>query len=452
MCVCKCVPVCLSVCVCACVPACVGVFVCTYARVCMCSVCIIYVSVPFSQTESQQVALMCLLFFMHLPVLIPRHSISSPIYIQQGLLMVMKFLLLRCHVCGRLQGNANRVQYLCLKLFFKNMITLKPVKRSIKPVEDFDPRPPEFRGTASSRLPDLLQKVKGEQLCVSLLLDSSCCQWENSTIPAQTSSPSLPDTASLLDTVAGFKSSLKITEDQARHIEQNTREQHNSLLWHSVRRYRITASLFGSVLSRKPNTPPDSLVLRIIQPKLFSTRATAYGIEKEQTAISEYIAYQRSRGHPDIAVSPSGFLVSTTHPFLGASPDGAVFDPSNTLQPFGFLEVKCPYSARMLTPTDACATSGFCCTADPITGQLKLKENHAYYSQVQGQMAIGQRPWCDFVIYTSKGLSVQRIEYNEKFWEDLFHKLSNFYDNCVAPEIVSPVHSLGLPMRNLSKK
>ena len=327
----------------------------------------------------------------------------------------------------------------------------KPVKRSIKPVEEFDPRPPEFRGTASSRLPDLLQKVKGEQLCVSLLLDSSCCHGENSTIPAQTSSPHLPDTASLLDTVAAFKSSLKISEDQARHIEQNTREQRNSVLWHSIRRYRITASFFGSVLSRRPNTPPDSLVLRIIQPKSFSTRATAYGIEKEQIAISEYITYQRSRGHSDISVSPSGFLVSTTHPFLGASPDGAVFDPSNTMQPFGFLEVKCPYSARMITPTDACATSGFCCTADPITGQLKLKENHAYFAQIQGQMAIGQRPWCDFVIYTTKGISVQRIEYNEKFWEeDLLPKLSNFYDNCVAPEIVSPVHSLGIPMRNLS--
>ena len=68
-------------------------------------------------------------------------------------------------------------------------------------------------------------------------------------------------------------------------------------------------------------------------------------------------------------------------------------------------------------------------------------------------MAIGQRPWCDFIIYTTKGISVQRIEYNEKFWEeDLLPKLLNFYDNCVAPEIVSPVHSLGIPMRNLSKK
>ena len=77
-----CVFVCM--CVCVCVPACVSVFVCTYACVCMCSVCIIYISVPFSPTESQQVALMCLLFFMHLPVLIPRHPISSPYTFSRG--------------------------------------------------------------------------------------------------------------------------------------------------------------------------------------------------------------------------------------------------------------------------------------------------------------------------------------------------------------------------------
>ena len=57
---------------------------CTYACVCMCSVCIIYISVPFSPTESQQVALMCLLFFMQLPVLIARHSISSQYTFSRG--------------------------------------------------------------------------------------------------------------------------------------------------------------------------------------------------------------------------------------------------------------------------------------------------------------------------------------------------------------------------------
>ena len=50
----------------------------------MCSVCIIYISVPFSPTESQQVALMCLLFFMQLPVLIARHSISSQYTFSRG--------------------------------------------------------------------------------------------------------------------------------------------------------------------------------------------------------------------------------------------------------------------------------------------------------------------------------------------------------------------------------
>ena len=67
-------------------------------------------------------------------------------------------------------------------------------------------------------------------------------------------------------------------------------------------------------------------------------------------------------------------------------------------------------------------------------------------------MAIGERPWCDFVIYTTKGVSVQRVLFNKKFWlDDLLPKLVSFYDNCVIPEIVSPIHSLGLPVRDLSK-
>ena len=46
----------------------------------------------------------------------------------------------------------------------------KPEKRTIKAVEDFDPRPPEFRGTAKDCLPDSLCKLKGEQLCLYCLI------------------------------------------------------------------------------------------------------------------------------------------------------------------------------------------------------------------------------------------------------------------------------------------
>lgn len=203
--------------------------------------------------------------------------------------------------------------------------------------------------------------------------------------------------------------------------------------------------------TQRPTTAPDNLVLRIIKPRNFSSRATLYGIDNEQNAIREYIAYQKLHGHPHLTVSPSGFLISCGHPFLGASPDGAVYDPANTQYPFGFLKIKCPYTARNILPSEACRDSTFCCNLDAQSGSLMLKKSHDYYCQIQGQMALGERPWCDFVIYTQRGIHVQRIHFHEVFWRELLPKLISFYNNCVVPEVVSPLHALGLPVRDLSK-
>ena len=79
--------------------------------------------------------------------------------------------------------------------------------------------------------------------------------------------------------------------------------------------------------------------VRIIQFKSFSTAARRYGIANEQVALKEYLAYQRDHGRPELAVSASGFLINPAYPFLGASPDGAVYDPSSAQQTFGFVEV-----------------------------------------------------------------------------------------------------------------
>ena len=169
----------------------------------------------------------------------------------------------------------------------------------------------------------------------------------------------VPGLEKLKRTMSAFKTSLQITPEEARDIERNTREQSLSPLWYAVRKHRITASLFGSVLSRKTDTPPDCLVLRVIQPKNFSTPATRYGRECEELAVKEYVSYQRSHGHSDIMVTASGVIINPDYFFLGASPDGAVYDPSNPEQPYGFLEVKCPYTVRNQSPSEACATSGF---------------------------------------------------------------------------------------------
>ena len=53
--------------------------------------------------------------------------------------------------------------------------------------------------------------------------------------------------------------------------------------------------------------------------------------------MQQYISYQQSHGHSGLTVAACGFFVSQTHPYLGASPDGVVYDPSCTSSPFGFL-------------------------------------------------------------------------------------------------------------------
>ena len=157
-----------------------------------------------------------------------------------------------------------------------------------------------------------------------------------------------------------------------------------------------------------------------------------------------YIHHQHSCGRSDLTVGPCGFFISEQqHPFLGATPDGTVYDPTNPEQPFGFLEVKCPYSHRDRTPTEACAMPAFCCELDTQSDDsqlIKLRRSHPYYAQVQDQMAVGDQPLCDFVIYT-KSISIERIYFDSDNWLDtLLTKLEDFLDNCLGPEIISPLH------------
>lgn len=67
-------------------------------------------------------------------------------------------------------------------------------------------------------------------------------------------------------------------------------------------------------------------------------------------------------------------------------------------------------------------------------------------------MAIASRKWCDFVIFTTKGLSVERIAFDPDYWRTLLLKLVEFYDKCLCPAIVSPIHLVGVKKHNLQEK
>ena len=156
--------------------------------------------------------------------------------------------------------------------------------------------------------------------------------------------------------VASLKESLTLSPEAIRDIEVKTKDQHQSMLWHSERRFRITSSYFGDIKRRLESTAPDSLVLCILGIKKFSMVAMQRGKDQEDTALEAYVKHQNSSG---LYACKSGFVISETHPFLGTSPDGCVHDPSCS-DSFGLVEIKCPFSHRDATPKMACSRKNFC--------------------------------------------------------------------------------------------
>jgi len=55
--------------------------------------------------------------------------------------------------------------------------------------------------------------------------------------------------------------------------------------------------------------------------------------------------------------------------------------------------------------------------------ELQLKKNHNCYFQVQGQLAISGKKFCDFVVWTLQGYSVERICFDPQLWQDMSQKV-----------------------------
>ena len=157
-------------------------------------------------------------------------------------------------------------------------------------------------------------------------------------------------------------------------------------------------------------------------------------------------------------------------PWLAASPDGLVTDPRiNDIQ--GLVEIKCPGRAKDVSLMDLATMKSSNFYLKESDGKLHLKKNHDYYYQIkillvrniqnhwslsyvclqiQGQLHILKRRWCDFVVWTPRedDYSQERIYYDQKFWEEkMLPKLNNFYLTSLLPEVVSPRHPCGQEIR-----
>lgn len=220
---------------------------------------------------------------------------------------------------------------------------------------------------------------------------------------------------------------LDISAEKANEVYEATMEQALSDTWHDVRKKRLTASKFGVIVTRKKDKEKFILNQLLNEVDLSKVPAVLFGRENEDKAVFDYVQYMNNSGR-NVSVYRAGCVINPNFPWLAASPDRVVHD---SVAGFGLVEVKCSFSKRNVSPKEACMDTAFLC--EIVDSTFCLKKDHHYYAQIQGQLGITGAMFCDFVLYTKKGLGIQRIMFDEMYWRTMSSKLRCFFLNDFLP-------------------
>jgi putative phage-type endonuclease len=197
------------------------------------------------------------------------------------------------------------------------------------------------------------------------------------------------------------------------HLEQRSEE------WLQARVGKVTASGFKHVIDRtkagKRSADGQKYLWQQVIERLTGqpapvarTVAMQWGTDQEPAALQAYV-----EAHI-LHVEAVGFV---QHPTLavGCSPDGLVTErsPATGSASDGLIEIKCPYNSANHLETW-------------LSG---MPEEHM--AQVQGQMWLTGRQWCDFVSFDPRmppdlQLYVQRIPRNPEYIATLEREIVGF--------------------------
>lgn len=172
--------------------------------------------------------------------------------------------------------------------------------------------------------------------------------------------------------------------------------------WHAARLGIPTASCFAKVLAKGEGKTRRRYLLDLAAERLTGEVAEGYtNAHMERGHALEDEARQLYAFRHDAEPQRVGFVRCDTHR-AGASPDSLLGDD-------GVLEIKTRLGALQLDLLE----SG------------RLPPEHR--AQVQGQLLITGRPWCDFVSYWPRlPLFVTRVERDEKYLTTLAQELADF--------------------------
>lgn len=156
--------------------------------------------------------------------------------------------------------------------------------------------------------------------------------------------------------------------------------------WMRQRAGKITASVVGKIITGKGKEEVlrDMVREALGYPRAFQgNAATEWGTANEDEARTTYAI------ETGCAVTETGFHLHPEHDWLGASPDGLVGRD-------GLVEIKAPFKLR---------------DADAVPDELlALNNRHLYWHQMQCQMAVMGREWCDFAVWCPGDIRVRRFE------------------------------------------
>lgn len=228
-----------------------------------------------------------------------------------------------------------------------------------------------------------------------------------------------------------FTMGIELNDIEIKRVQESTRGQSANPIWKSTRTNLITSSNFGPVCKKRPETVPDNLIAKLLgYNEMVDTQAMRYGRKRESQARRDYTK-RHLEECSGVLVDTTGLIISKQFPFLGASVDGIVrCEKCGT----GTLEIKCPFVGKNVTPEEYSEMKSSCIIKSE-NGELVLKENHNYMFQIMGQMKVLGIDWCDFVIWTKKGMNVQRVVFSEEFWaHKMIFKLKFFYNSFLMAE------------------
>ncbi|XP_041673093.1 uncharacterized protein LOC121529368 [Cheilinus undulatus] len=212
---------------------------------------------------------------------------------------------------------------------------------------------------------------------------------------------------------------MQINWDTAQSLESSTRPPNGQKeVAEEMRKQRLT-SRFREICKFNPGQSNAKNLIYKIQSGVRKCKTAQIDEEMKAEALREYCR------NVCVNWSPCGLVIHPNAPWLGALPDGLVYDPKETPS-FGLVHVKCIQS-RSFVDGKFLSCQG---------GMLQLKKDHTLYWHVQGEMMIAGMSWCDLLVISNEDILVQRI-YRDKVIIDIMKKkLEDFFFYYYLPSLL----------------